>query len=163
MYDEQLIEILLRKPTTKLLLQEYLGSLPSMVFAVQLAGSIKDLGYEDRKAVQEATNRVLSRTFRATRCYTYIFEDRGAFSKEVSFRDPTSGEFWKFGKKSSSTIVYGFVRHGTNISLKNCQRGAMSFVKEGQLDKDRILRLRIGPKGRIDNFNYSFDFAPEKD
>ena len=163
LYDEELIEILRQRSTTKLLLQEYLGHLPSLVFAMQLAGSIKDLGYDDRRAVHEATNRVLSGRFRATRCYAYIFEDRGTFSKEVNFRDPTSGEFWKSGKKSSSTIVYGFVQHGTNIGLKNCRRAAMSFAKEGNLGEDRILRLRLGPKGRIDNFNYSFDFAPEKD
>ncbi len=160
LYDEELIEILRQKPTTKLLLQEYLGRLPSMVFAMQLAGSISDLGYDDRKAVQNVTNRIVSGTFRATCCYAYVFEDRGSFSKEVNFTDPTSGECWKYGKWSSSTIVYGFVKHGTNISLKNCRRAAISIVKEGKLGEDRILQLRIGPKGRIDNFNYSFDFAP---
>ena len=163
LYDEELIEILRREPTTKELLREYLGRLPSLVFAVQLAGSINDLGFDDRKAGQEATERVLSSTFQATRCYAYIFEDRGAFSKKVNFRDLTSGEVWQFGEKSSSTIVYGFVRHGARISFENCRRAAMSFLEESNLSGDRVLRLLIGPEGETCNFSYSFDFAPEKD
>ena len=163
LYDEELIEILRHKPTTKELIREYLGRLPSLVFAVQLAGSIKDLGFDDRKAAQEAVDFVLSSTLRATCCYAYIFEDRGAFSKETNFNDPTSGKVWQFGEKSSSTIVYGFVRHGTRIGFALCRHAAMSFLEEGNLVGDRVLRLLIGPKGDTCNFNYSFDFSSEKD
>ena len=60
LYDEELIEILRREPATKVLLHEYLGRLPSLVFAVQLAGSIKDLGFDDRRSLEEVANRVLS-------------------------------------------------------------------------------------------------------
>ena len=163
LYDEELIEILRRNPATKGLIRDYLGRLPPLVFAAQLTGSIKDLGFDDRKAVQEATNRVLTDTVKATRCYAYIFEDRGTFSKELNFRDPTSGKFWRCGEKSSSTIVYGFVRDGTRIGFEKCRRAAMSFLKEGNVGEDRVLRLRIGPEGRKYYLNYSFDFAPAKD
>ena len=163
LYDEELIEILRREPTTKGLLREYLGRLPSLVFAVQLAGSIKDLGFADRKAAQAVAYRVLSGTLRTTRCYAYIFEDRGAFSKEANFKDPTSGEVWQFGEKSSSTIVYGFVRHGVRIGFENCRRAAMSFLEEGNFGGDHVLRLLIGSEAEICNDIYSFDFAAEKD
>ena len=163
LYDEELIAILQREPTTKEFLREYLGRLPSLIFAVQLRGSIKDLGYDNRKAGQEATKRVLSGMLRIRHCYAYIFEDRGAFSKAANFRDPNSGEVWHFGEKSSSTIVYGFGRSGTRIGLENCRRAAMSFLEEGNFAEDCVMRLLIGPDGENCNFNYSFDFTLEKD
>ena len=163
LYDEQLVEILQREPTTKEFLREYLGRLPSLIFAVQLTGSIKDLGFDDRRAGQEAVERVLSGTLRTKRCYAYIFEDRGAFSKAMNFMDPTSGEVWRFGEKSSSTVLYGFGRSGAQIGFGNCRNAAMSFLEEGNFSGNHVLRLLIGPEGETCNLNYSFDFASEKD
>lgn len=163
LYDEELIEMLRDNSATKDLIREYLGRLPAMAFAIQLSGSLEQLGLESRAKGEELVSQVLRSAVGVGRSHSYVFEDRGAFSKEVRFRDPDTGEHWQCGSKSSSTVFYGFIRHGGTVGFDRCHRAAMAFIDEIPSGGDLVMRMLIGPSAENSNVNYSFDFAPKAD
>jgi HD superfamily phosphohydrolase len=113
--DQDLVDVLSNDPSTKdLMLRHFKAGLPQQVYALQVPGRLHELGFSSR---DEAINRIESVAGNLlSDPFGYVFVDRGAFSKRLSFRDPASGEFWVHGDTSESVVFYCFARYTERIS-----------------------------------------------
>jgi HD superfamily phosphohydrolase len=113
LYDETLLERLRAHETTKqMVARQYLGELPSLIYAVQVVGDLWDYGLKNRADAKSLLDQVLAERFGENKCLAYVFVDRGSFEKRLDFIDPESLEAWTIGMMSRSFVLYAFCRRG---------------------------------------------------
>lgn len=135
--DEELLYELRRHPKTKeAITNEYLGKPPNMALCMQFEGLLTDLGYRNRQDLIVVVEEALREVFQTDRVLGYVQIDSGTFEKELEFVT-TGGKSWKVGKRSRSTIAYGFTRqHVTEIQFRKV---AQLFVKRLGTSRDKLV------------------------
>lgn len=158
--DEGLLELLRAGPHTKdAITREYLGILPSMVFYVQVAGTLEELGLRDRASAKTVVEEAIRREFPTERVLGYVFVDNGTFEKKLTFYDPNSQDTWEEGQRSTSIILHGFVRsQKKNLPGARCKRAVRHLLDHLGISADRLKRCQIGPSTEETDAQCSFDF-----
>lgn len=157
--DEQLLELLAQDPDTKDAINlEYLGTLPPMVFCIQIAGSLRDFNLSARSNAEEAAQTALSNEFSTDRVLTYVFIDCGTFEKQLQFCDPATKKEWEIGQKSNSIVFYGFVHTRKNLPEARCKKAAENLLTWLGVSSNQLLSCEIGtPTVPADERQRSFD------
>lgn len=133
--DEDLLRKLNRMKSCKAAVSlEYLGVLPELVCCVQVAGAVPVPDWYSR-SLQDCVLEIARDAIGDSGVRAYVFQDRGTFSKHVTFVDH-SGEGWSEGEKSSSVVIHVFAPRGKTISRER-RRTAMD---------DLIRRLGVPPR-----------------
>ena len=71
-----------------------------MVCALQVRGSLEDIGFGSRSESKKFLEMVLREELEDDETFGYVFVDRGTFSKALTFLDPTSLTCWSEGETS---------------------------------------------------------------
>jgi hypothetical protein len=154
--DEQLLEELRQNPRTKdRIVLEYMGKPPNLAVCLQVQGSLRDLGLQTRREAQIAIEAVLRDVFKTDVVLGYVQVDEGTLEKRLEF-DTDQGRPWAVGNKSSSVVLYGFVRQSVQHSL--CKRASSLLLDRLSVTPDRVMRNRV-----LGNGEYAqpvFDFSP---
>ncbi len=162
--DEELLFLLRKHSITKgVIINEYLGRLPTLVFAVQLSGKLEDLGFPDLSAPKAIIEDVLRHLFPRQRPLGYAFVDSGTFQKEVTLHDKDEDRAWKHGKKSESVILYAFLRPSEVLSNIRCYRAAEDLIRTIGVADDKIIRFQIHNTKESHSGQRAFAFTTEKD
>ncbi|WP_158675334.1 HD domain-containing protein [Thiohalobacter thiocyanaticus] len=124
--DEELLRRLLGSRETKDLIKlHYLGRLPAPVLTVQLNASFREIWSEGTDNFLEEINRIASQ-HGVGKPLCYVFQENGAFGKEVEFVDPKTGSIWRHGKRTRSTVVYVFDQNKCRVS----RSGVLAILNE---------------------------------
>lgn len=130
LYDESLLEKLRHFPQTKpLIVNDYLGRLPVLIFSLHVRRDLRELGFRTRRELSFAIKEAMAGLFPREQLYSYAFCDQGTFEKELSFLDVASGSRWHLGKTSRSTVLYGFVRSREPVNQAKT-RATVDLVKQ---------------------------------
>jgi hypothetical protein len=158
--DEGLLELLRANLHTKdAITREYLGRLPSMVFCVQVASTLEELGLRDRVSAKTVVEEAVHREFPSERVLGYVFVDGGTFEKKLTFYDPNSQDTWEEGQRSTSVILYGFVRtQKKGLPGARCKRAAQYLLNHLSISSDQLKRCQIGWSTEETDAQCSFDF-----
>jgi hypothetical protein len=144
LYDELLLDRLQKHPTTKqLIVKDYLGEPPNLIFALQLAGSFEEYGLQRRQDLQVVIAGALKETFGKAKTFSYALVERGSFEKKLQFYDPDTGQPWHFGHTSESIVAYGFLRSSYRLSADRARSAAKKLLSALKADPNRVLKLRI--------------------
>jgi HD superfamily phosphohydrolase len=155
--DEQLLERLLDSPKTKdMISTQYLGRLPQQVYSVQISDeSIRGKGRAELRAAIEAS---LAQFF-ADSNLGYVFVDKGTFGKQLNFVDASSNQPWSLGSRSSSTVLYGFIRRSTKVPVRDCIHALEALLKHLGVPSASVMRAQIGLGHKISDAQESLDLA----
>lgn len=157
--DEGLLDLLRTDPHTKdAITREYLGILPSMVFCIQVAGALEELGLRDRARAKVVVEEAICHEFPRERVLGYVFVDNGTFEKNLTFYDPNSQDTWEEGQKSTSIILYGFIRSQKKLPGARCRRAAQHLIDHLGISANRLKRYQIGSSTEETDAQHSFDF-----
>lgn len=141
--DEELLRRLASvKDFKRDIVLEYLGNLPHLVFAVQIAGSLDDLHVADLASARDVALEVVAEATGHKFARAYVFVDKGAFSKNLSFVD-SDGREWRTGEDSRSVVIYGFDRDRRVVSRKTRQEAIEKLLRCLKVAPDRLMRLQI--------------------
>jgi hypothetical protein len=88
----------------------------------------------------------------------YVFIDKGTFGKQLRFVDDQSGP-WCLGVRSSSTILYGFVRWSAKASNRACLHALEALLKHLGVPNSSVLRTHIGPGHNFPDAQQSLNLA----
>jgi hypothetical protein len=144
LYDETLIERLRKTDQLRTHLSSfYLGRLPQLVFCVQVPGSLDELGFANRTDLLNLLSGVMRAHFKRVRCFSYVFVDRGSFSKELHFTDPETGIPWQSGRTSMSVVLYGFVGAHSTPPISKCRAVEADVIEALGSPQIRALPLSI--------------------
>jgi HD superfamily phosphohydrolase len=132
--DRDLLEFLSQEKITKNLMLRMKNEIPRMVLCVRISGSLIRLGMESRNdavdwveaRAREHLKLLMSPKASIPDVLGYVFVDRGAFSKKLQFRDPTTGELWTTGETSQSVVLYCFLPGSATDTLVLRLRDALS-------------------------------------
>lgn len=107
--DRDLLDLLGRAAQTKsLMLRYFFESLPLQMLAIRIRGSLEELGFSTRELAIEFVEVLARNEVGIKRPFGYVFVDRGAFSKKLTFLDPATRKKWETGVSSRSVVFYCF-------------------------------------------------------
>lgn len=107
--DRDLLDMLSRASETKtLMLRHFFKSLPSQMLAIRIQGSLNELGFTTRDQAIDFVEGIGRDEVGVKRPFGYVFVDRGAFSKKLTFIDPATRKRWETGVTSNSVVFYCF-------------------------------------------------------
>ena len=107
--DRDLLDLLSRASKTKtLMLRHFFQALPSQLLAARVSGSLEELGFSTRDHAIDFVESLAREELGISKPFGYVFVDRGAFSKKLTFIDPTTRKRWETGASSKSVIFYCF-------------------------------------------------------
>jgi hypothetical protein len=115
-----------------------------MVFAVQVDGGLQELGFDSRLHAEQAVERALDRTFGGEASLAYVFVDDGAFEKRLTFYDPVARDNWSGGVRSSSVILYGFLRRKDGVAKESARRSLDALREDLGIPSIRFSRALVG-------------------
>ena len=108
--DQEMIRVLRNSGAhVKIMIdRDFLGNVPGMLLCLHLIDQDHPLFWKSREDICDQVLAFLEGQGKKGRLYAYCFRDRGAFEKEVLFRDPSNGDEWGEGRQSSGLVIYGF-------------------------------------------------------
>jgi HD superfamily phosphohydrolase len=126
--DRDLLDLLARSRETKnLMLRHFSESLPCQLLALQISGSLQELGFSSRGHAIDFVERIASDEFRIRQPFGYVFVDNGIFAKALEFIDPTTRSRWMSGQSSKSVVIYCFA-HVTGKSVARIRKAFPHLV-----------------------------------
>jgi HD superfamily phosphohydrolase len=161
--DEDLIEKLLNHHATKTAISaRYLGRLPTLVYQVQVSGTLQSLGVGNRTdAEARIVDSLPTRVRKAG--LGYVFVDKGAFSKRISFVDPNTNAAWELGNKSESVVLYAFIRQTATISHSACMMALETLLDSLGVSSERVLRCEVGSARTVTNAQRALNISTSRD
>jgi len=140
--DSDLIDLLTRSPRTKRLMLSHFHHLPSQLFSLRVAGSLSAFGFGSRDEAIKLIERIASEEFGIKLPFGYVFVDKSAFSKRLSFMDPITRASWSTGNSSASVVFYCFASAADKQTARQREafRSALLTVlgKSAEIDADAI-------------------------
>jgi hypothetical protein len=162
--DEALLNKLREFPRTKLsIIKEYLGREPSIVFAVQLNGSLSELGFPDREAAKLFIEQILAQEFVTGTPLGYVFVDHGTFQKRLQFVDQSTNDEWAEGEDSRTVVLYGFLRAYHSPARGHCRRAAEQLLAALHVNTDLVRRVELGGTSYSSGDQIPFNFTSSED
>lgn len=156
--DEALLELLRSTPNTKdLVMREYLGQLPEMVFSIQIEGGLKELGLSGRASAKALVEEILRSESSEDRALGYVFLDKGTFEKKLRFLDPNTGESWDEGESSGSVVFYGFLPVQRRAKAALSERTARKLLERLSVSPARVTRCITATPPDTEDAQFTFD------
>lgn len=147
--DEQLLSRLTTHNETKNLVNlNYLGTLPRALVIAQFSGINLQLAEAARSDITKDLE-LIATGMGVEKPLGYVFKEKGAFEKQLQFRDPHSGELWSLGETSSSVIIYLFTSSSAEVSIKTLNSLVLEFADKWHLLPIELRRLIINDKNMI--------------
>jgi len=143
-------------------MREFFGRLPTMAFCAQISGSLSDLGISSRGEGKDLIEEVIRSHFPSDRALGYIFIDRGAFEKQLTFRDTHADRDWGIGCTSQSIVFYAFVRGRLKLPHKRCAAAAEAFIQRLRIPASSLKRCIVGETAKSVYAPRSFGFSASK-
>ena len=153
LFDELLIERLRSNAKTKRLISyDYLGQPPNLVFALQVTGELSDYGLTNRTDLTAILDGALEKHFGDRKALSYVFVDRGALEKQLTFSDPDTSEPWVIGHHSRSIVLYGFLRAPHKATTDRANATLDTVLAQSGIPQTATIRRLISGARQEENF-----------
>ncbi|MCP3395672.1 hypothetical protein [Bradyrhizobium sp. CCGB20] len=123
--DSDLLDLLARSAQTKRLMLRHFNDLPTQILSLRIRGTLSSLGFKSRDDAIKLIERIACEEFGIKLPFGYVFVDKSAFSKRLTFTDPATRSSWSIGESSESVVFYCFA----SITDKQSARHREPFRK----------------------------------